>query len=787
MPNNRQRGCALAAAVAAFLVAGCEATKPAAKPVSSGPAATPAPFVSSNLSSSDATDFNLQSRPSLPAAPDASVADRLRAGQAAFEANQPKRAIEEFSKALAADPKNVGALWGLANSYWEGGENAKAQANYDAALALAAGKLRLQVLAAESGFHYSEKRFDLALDDLLKCIEGDPTSVPLREMIGQVYDASGQPAKAEAAFSEAIRLAPDAPQAYRARATFLAKEKRYDEALEDLSEAIVLDPTVADSYAERSFIFTKTDKQQAALGDLETALRLEPNNKVTLNDLAWLLSTCPEPSLRNGKKAVSYATRACELGSWKDAFVIDTLAASYAEAGDFKQAVRRQEEATRLAGESDKAEMARRLALYKSHKPYREAEPDPKTVAWETLRYETFETVWQTVYDVYFDPTFGGLDWMALRDSYRQKLDSIKDINQLRDLLDRMIGELRRSHFAIIPREGAVFNPSERVRMGSAGAEITTLGRLPAIATVREGSPAAANGLLPGDVVVSVNGRPLDPVIKSLAKTGFSDARIGSYLAGYVDSYLTAAVGNSVTLGIIRADGRHLETKITCGPTQGQWSEPIGYFPSMPIRADMRHDGPEIAILKFNIFVPPVMRQIRAFMKTVKPGEGLVIDLRGNAGGITVMAAGICGLLFPNEISLGTMHLRDSSVELEVYPSAHPFAGPVAVLTDSRSASTSEMLAAGLHDIGRARVFGEKTPGVALPSAYKLLPTGDLFQYALAEFTTPKGTTLEGTGVVPDVTIVATSADLAHGGDPVLQAAEDWIHTQLHPKAKETP
>lgn len=707
------------------------------------------------------------------------MADGLRAGQAAFEANQPKRAIEEFSRVLAVDPANAGAFWGRANSYWEGGDNAKAQIDYDLALAHSEGKIRLQILAAESGFHFSEKRYDLALDDLSKCIEADPTSVPLREMSGQVYDAAGQASKAEAAFSEAIRLAPDAPEGYRARASFLAKAKRYDEALGDLSEAIVLDPTVPDTFAERSFILTKTDKQQAALGDLQTALRLEPKNKVTLNDLAWFLSTCPEPSLRNGKKAVAYAMQACELGSWKDAFIIDTLAASYAETGDFKQAIRRQEEATRLASALDKAEMARRLALYRSRKPYREAEPDPKAVAWETLRYETFETVWQTVYDVYFDPTFAGLDWIAVRDSYRQKLSSIKDVNQLRVLLNHMIAELRRSHFAIIPREGAVFNPSERVRVGSAGAEITALGRRPAIASVREGSPAASDGLLPGDIVVSVNGVPLDPVIKSLARTGLSDARIGSYLAGYVDSYLTAAVGNSVTLGVIRANGRHLETKVTCGPTRGQWSEPIGYFPSMPIRTDMRHDGPDVAVLKFNIFVPPVMRQIRSFMKTVKPGEGLVIDLRGNSGGITVMAAGICGLLFPRETSLGTMHLRDSSVELEVYPSAHPFMGPVAVLTDSRSASTSEMLAAGLRDIGRARIFGEKTPGVALPSAYKLLPTGDLFQYALAEFDTPKGSTLEGTGVVPDVTIVETSADLAHGGDPALKAAEDWIREEL--------
>ena len=68
---------------------------------------------------------------------------------------------------------------------------------------------------------------------------------------------------------------------------------------------------------------------------------------------------------------------------------------------------------------------------------------------------------------------------------------------------------------------------------------------------------------------------------------------------------------------------------------------------------------------------------------------------------------------------------------------------------------------------------------MALPSFYKTLPTGDLFQFAVADFTTPRGVSLEGNGVEPDVVVAPTRDDLTKGRDPVLEAAEAWIREQL--------
>jgi carboxyl-terminal processing protease len=87
-------------------------------------------------------------------------------------------------------------------------------------------------------------------------------------------------------------------------------------------------------------------------------------------------------------------------------------------------------------------------------------------------------------------------------------------------------------------------------------------------------------------------------------------------------------------------------------------------------------------------------------------------------------------------------------------------------------------MAAGLQEAGRARVFGENSPGAALPSLFKALPTGDLLQYAVADLETPRGVLIEGRGVRPDESVGRTVADLAAGRDPVLAAAEAWLDSK---------
>jgi carboxyl-terminal processing protease len=152
-----------------------------------------------------------------------------------------------------------------------------------------------------------------------------------------------------------------------------------------------------------------------------------------------------------------------------------------------------------------------------------------------------------------------------------------------------------------------------------------------------------------------------------------------------------------------------------------------------------------------------------------------VIDLRGNPGGIGGMANGLSGYLFDKEASLGKMQMRSGYQNFHVTPQKNAptpiFTGPLVILQDYGSASTSEVFAAGLQDLGRAFVIGERSAGAALPSFIEKLPTGGLFQYAVGDFKTSKGTLIEGRGVLPNLVAPPTRAALLAGRDLALEAA----------------
>jgi carboxyl-terminal processing protease len=102
----------------------------------------------------------------------------------------------------------------------------------------------------------------------------------------------------------------------------------------------------------------------------------------------------------------------------------------------------------------------------------------------------------------------------------------------------------------------------------------------------------------------------------------------------------------------------------------------------------------------------------------------------------------------------------------------------LAILVDGTSASTSEIMAEGLKDLGRARIFGTRTAAAALPSVFERLPNGDGFQYAIANYVSQGGEPLEGLGVTPDVETPLTRQALLAGQDPALDAAVAWIASQ---------
>ncbi|MBV8315143.1 MAG: tetratricopeptide repeat protein [Planctomycetaceae bacterium] len=150
----------------------------------------------------------------------------------------------------------------------------------------------------------------------------------------------------------------------------------YDIALADYNEAIRLDPNLAVAYTNRGVAWGHKQEYDKALADYNEAIRLDPQDTSAHNGRAWVWATSPEEKYRDGKRAVESATRGCELSGWKEANHLGTLAAAYAEVGDFAKAVEWQTKAIELLkDEKGKDDYRARLKLYQEKKPYRVAVP----------------------------------------------------------------------------------------------------------------------------------------------------------------------------------------------------------------------------------------------------------------------------------------------------------------------------------------------------------------------------------------------------------------------------
>ena len=181
--------------------------------------------------------------------------------------------------------------------------------------------------------------------------------------------------KAIADLNTLIRLDPDDAMAYNNRAGIWFEKKAYDKAIADACEAIRLEPRHAGFRFNRGGPAEEWPVRHGPRRPDE-AIRLERRNAWSHNSLALDPATCPEAKYRDGKQAVESATRACELTEWKEAYMLDTLAAAYAEAGDFDAAVKWQTKANALySDDKDKTEGEARLKLYQARTPYRETTP----------------------------------------------------------------------------------------------------------------------------------------------------------------------------------------------------------------------------------------------------------------------------------------------------------------------------------------------------------------------------------------------------------------------------
>lgn len=155
----------------------------------------------------------------------------------------------------------------------------------------------------------------------------------------------------------------------------LVERGKYPQALVEINKAIALCPDSEDFTERRGWIHEQLGKYDLAKADYEQAIRLGGGNNPgseSVNNLAWILATAPDAEIRDAARAVELALSACKMSRWKDTSHLGTLAAAYANNGQFEEAISWQEKAlARAKAKAAKAELRAGLELYRAGQPYR--------------------------------------------------------------------------------------------------------------------------------------------------------------------------------------------------------------------------------------------------------------------------------------------------------------------------------------------------------------------------------------------------------------------------------
>ncbi len=394
--------------------------------------------------------------------------------------------------------------------------------------------------------------------------------------------------------------------------------------------------------------------------------------------------------------------------------------------------------------------------------------------------------------DKHFDKTLSGLDWNAQRAKYEPLALAAPDEPTFYRFLNQMLGTLGQSHLqAHGPGEDAG-PPADEMALaqepavgvdgvrevgadhGDPGLVVRSIEGKPTITRVRPGSSADRAGLKPGFIVSHIGGRDLATLPPAGRALRPVEERFR--LRQMAMRRLSGPVGSRVSLRGLDGQDRPIDVMLTRDPPPARPIQVLNMSPVVP--EVISQQSGDVGLVAFNIFLlQPVLADVQKAIEGFRARKvrTIIVDLRGNPGGIGAGAIPLAARFASKPVTLGSIVYRDFTNVLATANTLgiKPFTGKLIVLTDEGTASTSEIFAAGMQEAKRAHIVGDTSAGEALGSVIEQLPGGAMIQIPVADFRTPKGVPVEGRGVQPDRRVSETRAGFLAGHDMVLDAALD--------------
>src|SRR5256885_6530087 len=328
-------------------------------------------------------------------------------------------------------------------------------------------------------------------------------------------------------------------------------------------------------------------------------------------------------------------------------------------------------------------------------------------------RNEVFEKSWREIRDHYYDAHFNGVDWKEVHQRYIPLVDASKSDQEFYALMSQMTNELHDAHTRFnSPEQWKNFRRQQGVTLGFG---VDDVGGKTVVTSVLPASNAAHAGVEPGMVVLSVDGTPVAERIAEIEKKRLPSSTERATRWFVYNRVFAGPLSMPALVELRRADGSVFTAKIS--------REIHSSAPEVMVRA--LNSGN--VYIRFDGFQSPVVKEIKRALEKFRDAPGIILDLRRNGGGDLAVLLPIAGYFFDKK----TLFAKDSTrtgkplsayaglfkLPLQLYVGKNGgqiYSGPLVILVDSHSASSSEVFAAGVQETRRAKKIGRQSSGLGL-------------------------------------------------------------------------
>ncbi len=354
-----------------------------------------------------------------------------------------------------------------------------------------------------------------------------------------------------------------------------------------------------------------------------------------------------------------------------------------------------------------------------------------------------FLKTWRIVKSKYYDPTMNNQDWSRWNKRY---VDRIKTQDDANVAIDSMIASLNDPYTQFLDKEEyKEQTTSIDAKITGIGINIIALDGNVLIVSVVEDTPAEENGLKAGDIILSVNG-------KEVRGKTVSD----------VASLIRGKEGEQVKIELLR-DKKKLTKNITRREIK---------IKSVKTKIIDK----TIGYVQISSFISgDVTKEFIEALSKIQNCEGLIMDLRGNTGGLMPNAVFIADMFMTEGHIVSIVDRNKQRSDIDAQRKPYSINKPVVILVDQASASASEILGAALKENRKAILVGEQTFGKAMIQRIIPLPNETGLNLTIAKYLTPKGNDLNKNGITPDYVVSYTEQDFLKNRDPQLDKAKDVL------------